>query len=161
VGRMRLSRGAAAVLAIITGLAAGTIVSGFGVTLGDDSIPSGLSPAAGSPTVDSGARAKVDLLHAPPLLVRRGESAELRYELVCPAGEDACAPEGTVHLRAGDSGRYTPMPLRPGGPARQGGWYVQVPSRFLAGSSFSYYAVMRDKTSGLAMTLPAGGPSGP
>jgi hypothetical protein len=158
---MRLSRGAAAILAIITGLAAGTIVAGFGVTLGEDSIPSGLTPAAGSPTGPDGGRPKLDLLHAPPLLVRRGEPVEFRYQLVCPAGGLACAPEGTVYLRTGDSGPFTPVRLRPGGPARQDGWYLQVPRRFLSGSSFSYYAVMRDRTSGLAMTLPAGGSSGP
>jgi hypothetical protein len=118
VGRMRLSRGAAAILAIITGLAAGTIVAGFGVTLGEDSIPSGLTPAAGSPTGPDGGRPKLDLLHAPPLLVRRGEPVEFRYQLVCPAGGLACAPEGTVYLRTGDSGPFTPVRLRPGGPAR-------------------------------------------
>jgi hypothetical protein len=60
-----------------------------------------------------------------------------------------------VHIRAGDSGPFTPVRLRPGGPARQDSLYVRVSHRFLAGSSFSYYAVMGDRTSGLAMTLPA------
>lgn len=158
----RVSRGVIGALAAIAGLAAGTIVSGLGLVAdGSGAGPSGKPWAKGNPTVAGSPRAKLDPLHTPPLLVLRGEAVELRYGLVCPAGEGGCAPEGTAYLRAGGDTGFTALRLRQGGPARRDTWYVRVPDRFLEGSSFSYYAVMRDRAGGLEMTLPAGGADGP
>jgi hypothetical protein len=157
----RLSRGAAGALAVVAGVVVGTVLSGFSL------VAHGLGPGpsgtlrAGSPTAVGAPQARLDLLHTPPLLVLRGEIVELRYELVCPTSETGCAPEGTAYLRAGSDAGFTALRLRPGGPARQDRWYVRVPGRFLEGSSFSYYVVMRDRASGLQMTLPAGGANGP
>src|SRR6266705_2210257 len=160
------SRRAAGTLAVIAGLAAGTIASNLGaltgaLTGGEGAGPAGMPRAAGSPTTPGMSQPKLDLLHTPPLLVLRSEAVELRYELVCPAEEARCAPEGTAYLRAERDASFTALPLRPGGASRQDRWYVRVPRRFLAGSSFFYYAVMGDRESGLPMTLPAGGAAGP
>jgi hypothetical protein len=156
------SRRAAGTLAVIAGLAAGTIASNLGaLTGGEGAGPAGMPRAAGSPTTPGMSQPKLDLLHTPPLLVLRSEAVELRYELVCPAEEARCAPEGTAYLRADRDASFTALPLRPGGATRQDRWYVRVPRRFLAGSSFFYYAVMGDRESGLPMTLPAGGAAGP
>src|SRR6266568_8597232 len=160
------SRRAAGTLAVIAGLAAGTIASNLGaltgaLTGGEGAGPAGMPRAAGSPTTPGMSQPKLDLLHTPPLLVLRSEAVELRYELVCPAEEARCAPEGTAYLRAECDASFTALPLRPGGASRQDRWYVRVPRRFLAGSSFFYYAVMGDRESGLPMTLPAGGAAGP
>ena len=91
---------------MIAGLVAGTIFSGFGGLIqGQGTGPSGMSPAVGSPTSAGTSPAELDLLHTPPLLVLRGQAVELGYELVCPAGEARCAPEGAVYLRRnGDAG---------------------------------------------------------
>lgn len=98
--RKRLRRGAAGLLAVVAGLAVGTVLSGLGlVAHGLGTAPSGIPPA-GRPTAVGAPEAKLDLLHTPPLLLLRGDAVELRYELVCPAGEAGCAPEGTVYLRA-------------------------------------------------------------
>ena len=156
------SRRAAGTLAVIAGLAAGTIASSLGaLTGGEGAEPAGMRRAAGSPTTPGMSQPKLALLHTPPLLVLRTEAVELRYELVCPAVEARCAPEGTAYLRAERDASFTALPLRPGGAARQDRWYVRVPRRFLAGSSFFYYAVMGDRESGLRMTVPAGGAAGP
>src|SRR6266508_3430764 len=158
----RRSRRAAGTLAVIAGLAAGTIASSLGaLTGGEGAEPAGMRRAAGSPTTPGMSQPKLALLHTPPLLVLRTEAVELRYELVCPAVEARCAPEGTAYLRAERDASFTALPLRPGGAARQDRWYVRVPRRFLAGSSFFYYAVMGDRESGLRMTVPAGGAAGP
>src|SRR6266542_28576 len=114
----RRSRRAAGTLAVIAGLAAGTIASSLGaLTGGEGAEPAGMRRAAGSPTTPGMSQPKLALLHTPP--------------------------------------------LRPGCAARQDRWYVRVPRRFLAGSSFFYYAVMGDRESGLRMTVPAGGAAGP
>src|SRR6266542_4201046 len=124
----RRSRRAAGTLAVIAGLAAGTIASSLGaLTGGEGAEPAGMRRAAGSPTTPGMSQPKLALLHTPPLLVLRTEAVELRS----------------------------------GGAARQDRWYVRVPRRFLAGSSFFYYAVMGDRESGLRMTVPAGGAAGP
>src|SRR6266540_3550340 len=137
----RRSRRAAGTLAVIAGLAAGTIASSLvALTGGEGAEPAGMRRAAGSPTTPGMSQPKLALLHTPPLLVLRTEAVDLRAE------RDAS---------------FTALPLRPGGAARQDRWYVRVPRRFLAGSSFFYYAVMGDRESGLRMTVPAGGAAGP
>jgi hypothetical protein len=72
---------------VIAGLVAGTIFSSFGGLIqGQGTGPSGMSPAVGSPTSAGTSPAELDLLHTPPLLVLRGQAAELGYELVSPRG---------------------------------------------------------------------------
>src|SRR6266511_336416 len=84
----RRSRRAAGTLAVIAGLAAGTIASSLGaLTGGEGAEPAGMRRAAGSPTTPGMSQPKLALLHTPPLLVLRTEAVELRYELVCPAVE--------------------------------------------------------------------------
>src|SRR6266511_2550031 len=76
----RRSRRAAGTLAVIAGLAAGTIASSLGaLTGGEGAEPAGMRRAAGSPTTPGMSQPKLALLHTPPLLVLRTEAVELRY----------------------------------------------------------------------------------
>src|SRR6266540_4177607 len=107
----RRSRRAAGTLAVIAGLAAGTIASSLvALTGGEGAEPAGMRRAAGSPTTPGMSQPKLALLHTPPLLVLRTEAVELRYELVCPAVEARCAPEGTAYLRAERDASFTALP---------------------------------------------------
>src|SRR6266540_3879077 len=117
----RRSRRAAGTLAVIAGLAAGTIASSLvALTGGEGAEPAGMRRAAGSPTTPGMSQPKLALLHTPPLLVLRTEAVELRYELVCPAVEARCAPEGTAPPPPGTRARSAARRLRFAAPATAG-----------------------------------------
>jgi hypothetical protein len=119
--------------------------------------------SAPAPEVDFGSL--IDATHLPPLLTLPGEPIRLRYDITCVApGPDpeACRAGGSVFVRAGQSGAFQELPLQLDASAGAGRWYVDLPSE-LAGSAsgFSYYAVLRNLTTGASTTLPAGGAAAP
>jgi hypothetical protein len=117
---------------------------------------------------DLAVRSIIDAAHVPPLLTLPGEAVTLRYAIVCPAPGDtpfdgsACDAGGDVYLRAGSTGDFTRLPLRRTDDSVDGRYVVDVPAA-IAGSreGFSYYAVLRNNTTGAWMTLPAGGADAP
>lgn len=113
----------------------------------------GARPAAsGAPT---GIR---DVLHDPPLLVERGQSVRLGYEVVCQADERGapCVVGGTLFVRIDGEGEARRVPLEAGEEGSLTG-QVALPA---AASGFSYHAVVTDGLGG-SVTVPAGGVDGP
>ena len=143
------------------GLVAGVIV-GVGVLA-----LTGVAIAHGLGAADDPA-GPIDATHLPPLLTLPGEAVTLRYDIYCaPPGADpesgaTCDAGGTVYLRAGDFGAFRAIPLRLDAAASQGRYAADVPSDIArASGGFSYYAVLRSKTSGATTVLPAAGPLAP
>src|SRR3972149_10374746 len=101
--RTRIPRRALAGIAgLLAGVAAGTVVAG----------------AAVAHRAATGAlEAQIEATHLPPLRTTPGEHVELRYDIYCLGGEDdpeggpACDADGTVFVRAGDSGHFREVPL--------------------------------------------------
>ncbi|MFL5943910.1 MAG: hypothetical protein ACJ74C_00525 [Gaiellaceae bacterium] len=143
-GIQSLAGGAAAIAAAVIG----------GVTL--------TSVSAAGPARPAAVRPFVDAAHVPPALTVRGEPVTLRYAIVCPPREDGlpCAGAGTVYLRPGTSGSFHPYSLLRGDDAASGRYSLTVPPAIAAGS-FSYYAVLRDESTGATTTVPAGGAAAP
>jgi hypothetical protein len=119
--------------------------------------------AARSAAVVGGAGAAppgVEATHLSPLLTAAGEAVTLRYDIYC-VGPDAptepCDAGGVVYARAGGSEPFEALPLRVDPAAVEGRYAVRVPDALLR-SGFSYYAVLRDRTTGASTTLPSGGP---
>jgi hypothetical protein len=110
----------------------------------------------------------ITVTHVPPLLVAPGEPVTLRYDIYCPPpGPDPdsgapCDAAGTVYLRAGEAGGFRPVELRLDPTAAEGRYAAAVPPDLLAAQDgFSYYAVLRSKTTGATTTLPAAGAAAP
>jgi hypothetical protein len=108
---------------------------------------------------------KLDATHLPPLLYEPDEKVTLRFDINCApltAGGDVCAGSGTVFFHPGQSGTYSHLPLKLDPQRSEGRYYAEVPATVSsAADGFSYYAVLRDGTSGATMTLPAGGAAAP
>ena len=119
--------------------------------------------AAPAPEVDI--HSLIDATHLPPLLTMPGEPVRLGYDITCVApGPDpeACRAGGSVFLRAGQSGAFREFPLQRDSGGQVGGWYADVPADIASSASgFSYYAVLRNLTTGASTTLPAGGAAAP
>ena len=102
--------------------------------------------------------------HVPPVLTLPGESVRLRYAIVCSPRDDGepCDGSGEVYVRAAKSGPFERFALTRGADSREGRYFVDLPSA-IAGSErgFSYYAVLRDDSTGDTVTLPSGGPAAP
>jgi hypothetical protein len=106
----------------------------------------------------------IDGAHLPPLLVLPGEPVTLRYAIVCPPRDDGapCDGAGEVYARAGQSGEFTRFVLQRGEDSKEGRYFVQVPPEIAhARGGFSYYAVLRDHSSGATITIPSGGAAAP
>jgi hypothetical protein len=114
------------------------------------------------PTPAPIAAAVIDAAHVPLLLRLPGEPVRLRYAIVCAPHDDGrpCDGSGTVYIRAGDSGPFRALPLERGGESKDGRYYADVPAE-LASGRFSYYAVLRDDSTGTAVTVPSGGAAAP
>lgn len=117
------------------------------------------------PSLDPGRL--IDAAHLPPLLTAAGEPVELRYDIYCTAPDgdpDSGAPcdgGGTVYARAGAQDRWEAFPLTLD-PAAEGRYVTRVPDRIAAQpAGFSYYAVLRNRRTGVSTTLPAGGAAAP
>jgi hypothetical protein len=134
------------------GIAAG-VIGGIGLT--------SLS-AAGEPAL--GSRIGVEGSHVPPVLTLPGEPVRLRYAIVCRPRDDGepCKASGEVYVRPGQSGGFERLALTRGDDSRDGRYFVDLPSA-IAGSrqGFSYYAVLRDDSTGAAVTVPSGGAAAP
>jgi hypothetical protein len=117
---------------------------------------------------DVTARSTIDAAHVPPLLTVPGEPVSLRYAVICPSSGDVppggapCDADGDVYIRAGAAGPFARLPLRRTADSVNGRYVVDLPPA-IAGSpdGFSYYAVLRNDTSGASMTLPPGGAAAP
>jgi hypothetical protein len=110
----------------------------------------------------------IDATHVPPLLTAAGETVTLRYDIYCTASDGdpesgaPCDAGGTVYARAGTAGPFRALPLRLDPEAAEGRYVAAVP-REVAGAAdgFAYYAVVRNRRTGVAMTLPVGGAEAP
>jgi hypothetical protein len=134
------------------GIAAG-VVGGIGLS----------SPPAAQIDVAGGAP-MIDGAHLPPALTLPGEQVRLRFAIVCtprPDGEP-CDGAGEVFLRTGQSGPYERLTLHRGDNSSEGRYFVDVPAATSSSrDGFSYYAVLRDRTSGASVTVPSGGAAAP
>jgi hypothetical protein len=120
--------------------------------------------AAGGPTPMPDGPPLIDATHVPPALTVRGEPITLRYGLICTPRTDGlpCDGSGTVYLREGRSGPFTPFALQRGDESEDGRYFLDVPT--VLGNSpdgFSYYAVLRDDSTGVTITVPSGGADAP
>jgi hypothetical protein len=144
---------------------AGAIGLGLGVLLGLGAVAAGLAVDGNASSADPSI-ATIDATHTPPALVLPGERVALRYDITCPppteVDSSGCVGSGTVFLRAGQSGPFTPMALTLDENAPQGRYSLTVPPAIAASpQGFSYYAVLRDESSGATITLPAAGAAAP
>src|SRR3954471_17167795 len=151
----RLNRRPGLPLAATAGLALGAVAGVAAVAF-----------AAGGATVAAPAAAALDAAHLPPLLTVAGEPVTLRYAIVCGAAADGptgpCDASGTVYIRHGQKGDFQPLRLARDDDSIDGRWYVRVPPEIArSASGFSYYAVLRDETTGQTLTLPPGGAAAP
>ncbi|MEP6909495.1 MAG: hypothetical protein ABI896_03570 [Actinomycetota bacterium] len=92
-----------------------------------------------------------EILHTPPLLARAGEPVDLHYDVVCGRAKDepggACAPTGSVFVRAAGASDFVEQPLErePDG---------RLSAEVSAGTGgFDYYAEL-DNGRGQMATLP-------
>ncbi|HXY16974.1 MAG TPA: hypothetical protein VEH79_02255 [Gaiellaceae bacterium] len=119
--------------------------------------------AGGAPAALS--EGSLQVTNLPPLLTTPDDPpTTLRYDVTCAAPDtnpDAgCDVAGTVFVRAGQSGPFRAIPLVLDPNAAVGRYAASLPGT-LAGSSFSYYAVVHDNRTGQSVTLPAGGAAAP
>jgi len=127
------------------------------------------SPAADGPAPgDRALSTMIEATHLPPLLTAPGEAVTLRYDVYCPPpGPDPesgapCDAEGTAYVRRGDTGPFRPIALELDRSAAEGRYRAVVPGDVAtAREGFSYYAVLRSRTTGATTTLPPSGASGP
>jgi hypothetical protein len=133
------------------GIAAG-IIGGVALT----------AVSAAGPAGRTSQPAVIDAGHVPPLLRLPDEPVRLRYAIVCAPRDDGlpCDGSGAVYVRAGDAGPFRALALRRGDESKDGRYYVDVPAELVSGA-FSYYAVLRDDTTGASVTVPAGGADAP
>ncbi|HEU5211232.1 MAG TPA: hypothetical protein VFU10_00520 [Gaiellaceae bacterium] len=139
--------GLAAAAVLLLGPASGAV--------GDPPVPPALDPAR-----------IIDATHVPPVLTLPGEPLTLRYDVYCPppadSSRDECDAAGTVYVRAGDAGPFSALPLNLDRRAGEGRWAARVPPDIArSDDGVSYYAVLRNRTAGTEVTLPAGGAAAP
>jgi hypothetical protein len=134
------------------GIAAG-LIGGIALT--------GMSSAGSSLQAQS---PDVDATHVPPVLTVMGEPVTLRYAIVCGPRDDGepCDGSGELFARPGQDGAFERIALTRGDDSAAGRYYADLPVR-LTGSpaGFSYYAVLRDDTTGRTVTVPSGGAAAP
>jgi hypothetical protein len=134
------------------GILAG-VIAGVGLTSISAATPPSLEP-----------RTTVDAAHLPAVLTLPGEPTRLRYAIVCTPREDGepCRGAGEVYIRADRDGPFTQVSLRRGDDSRDGRYFVDLPSELASSSDgFSYYAVLRDESTGASITIPSGGAAAP
>jgi hypothetical protein len=106
----------------------------------------------------------VDSTHVPPVLTVTGERVTLRYAILCGPRDDGepCDGSGELFVRPGQEGAFERIALTRGNDSAAGRYSVELPAR-LTGSpaGFSYYAVLRDDTTGRTVTVPSGGEAAP
>ena len=120
--------------------------------------------SAAGPPASPTPPALLDAAHVPRLLRLPGEPVRLRYSIVCAPRDDGlpCDGSGTVYIRAGEAGPFRPLTLVRGNDSKDGRYYVDVPGDLAASpDGFTYYAVVRDDSSGATLTVPSGGADAP
>jgi hypothetical protein len=106
----------------------------------------------------------IDAAHVPPALTLPGEAVTLRYAIVCTPRADGrpCDGSGDVFIRAGESGPFRRLALQRGADSADGRYFVRVPDEIASDrDGFSYYAVLRDDSTGAEMTVPTAGADAP
>jgi hypothetical protein len=104
--------------------------------------------------------------YSPVKLRTSGDPAEVRYDISClPPDGDAegagvCDGGGTVYFRSSTNVSAS-VPLRVDPNAQAGRYVATVPANVWAAPWFTYYAVIRDNTTGRTIQLPQGGSSAP
>jgi hypothetical protein len=134
------------------GIAAG-VIGGIGLTSLSTAGPVALGP-----------HVVVDGSHIPPVLTLPSEHIRLHYAIVCNPRDDGepCDGSGEVYARAGQAGPFERLVLRRGSDSRDGRYFVDLPASIAASErGFSYYAVLRDDSTGDTVTLPSGGAAAP
>lgn len=137
-----------------------TVISGLSVaaiTAVPGAVPAGAAVAGGG-TPRAGAGPDMEFVHArPPGLLRPGEKVTLTAFAEIDRSETVLA--GAAYVRRGTHGRFTRLRMRFSADVDE--LSVKVPGRFLRGSTFQDYVVVRDPHSGQVVTLPAGGAAAP
>lgn len=106
----------------------------------------------------------IDAAHVPPALTLPGEPVTLRYAIVCTPRSDGspCEGSGDVFVRGGQSGPFQRLTLQRGVDSVNGRYFVRVRDEIASNrDGFSYYAALRDESTGAEMTVPSGGPAAP
>ncbi len=151
------------------GAAALGLAVGAGVALAVLAAAGASSQATATSRGSDAGRSVLEVSHLPPLLRLPGEAPELRYDIYCVRpgddgleGESPCEAGGTVFVRAGSSGPFRAVPLELDVGAVEGRYVARIPADIAASpQGFSYYAVLEDKATGAAATVPAGGSAAP
>jgi hypothetical protein len=95
-----------------------------------------------------------------------GDAQEVRYDISCvpPDGDvegaGVCDGGGTVYFRSSANGSAS-VPLQLDPSAQVGRYVASVPANIWNSPWFSYYAVIRDNTTGRSIVVPQGGGSAP
>lgn len=104
--------------------------------------------------------------YSPPKLRAPGDPQEIRYDISClpPDGDadgpDVCDGGGTVYFHSsGNMTASVPLQLDPN--AQVGRYVAAIPPTIWNAPWFSYYAVIRDNTTGRTALVPPGGSSAP
>ena len=94
-----------------------------------------------------------------------GDPPEIRYDISClppdgnAEGPGVCDGGGTVYFRSSSSSVSVPLQLDSS--AQVGRYVATVPSTIWSAPWFTYYAVIRDNTTGKTVLLPQGGSTAP
>lgn len=95
-----------------------------------------------------------------------GDPQEVRYDISCLPpdgnvdGPGTCDGGGTVYFRS-STGATASVVLQLDPSAQVGRYVAAVPSSIWSAPSFTYYAVIRDNSTGRTITVPAGGATAP
>lgn len=95
-----------------------------------------------------------------------GDPQEIRYDISClppdgnAEGAGVCDGGGTVYFRSSTGGSAS-VPLQVDTSAQVGRYVAAVPSGIWSAPWFTYYAVIRDNTTGRTITVPQGGSTAP
>jgi hypothetical protein len=95
-----------------------------------------------------------------------GDPPEIRYDISClppdgnAEGAGVCDGGGTVYFRSGGNVSAS-VPLQYDANAQVGQYVAAVPTNIWNAPWFTYYAIIRDNTTGRTITLPEGGSGAP
>jgi hypothetical protein len=104
--------------------------------------------------------------YSPAKLRTSSDPAEVRYDISClppdgnAEGAGVCDGGGTVYFRSSTNVSAS-VPLRVDPNAQTGRYVATVPTNVWSAPWFTYYAVIRDNTTGRTIQLPQGGSSAP
>ena len=143
----------------IAGLIAGVLAGVAAVVLAGTAVAHRIAEPTSAPFIEA--------THLPPLLTADGEPVELRYDVYCGDGSETevdapCDAEGSVFIRAGDTGAFREIALREEPGAAEGRFVADVPDEIARSASGSRTTrSFRSAATGLTTTLPAGGSDAP